>query len=79
MANELDNIFMTTITVGERGQIVIPAEVRKMTDIKAGDKLFLMRNPSQKAFVVSKIDNAKEMLHSLLDSIDKLEKEGDNS
>ncbi len=27
------------VTVGERGQIVIPAQVRKLFRIKAGDKL----------------------------------------
>jgi len=28
-----------TVTVGERGQVVIPAEVRKLYTIKSGDKL----------------------------------------
>jgi AbrB family looped-hinge helix DNA binding protein len=30
------------VTVGERGQIVIPAEVRKSYRIKAGDKLIVI-------------------------------------
>ncbi len=29
------------VTVGERGQIVIPAEVRKIYSIKSGDKLIV--------------------------------------
>lgn len=28
-------------TVGERGQIVIPADIRKMFNIKSGDKLIV--------------------------------------
>jgi len=30
-----------TVTVGERGQVVIPAEVRKSFKIKSGDKLIV--------------------------------------
>ncbi len=30
-----------TVTVGERGQIAIPVELRKYFGIKAGDKLFV--------------------------------------
>ncbi len=29
-------------TVGERGQIVLPAEARKLFDIKPGDKLIVL-------------------------------------
>ncbi|MBP5094061.1 MAG: AbrB/MazE/SpoVT family DNA-binding domain-containing protein [Abditibacteriota bacterium] len=79
MKSDIDDMFMTTITVGERGQIVIPAEVRKMTNIKAGDKLLLMRNPGQKAFAVCKIDDAKGMLSSVLSNIEKFEKEDESS
>ena len=31
--------FYGMVTVGERGQVVIPKEVRKLLQIKAGDKL----------------------------------------
>ena len=33
------------VTVGERGQIVIPAEVRKMYSINSGDKLIVFTKP----------------------------------
>lgn len=33
------------VTVGERGQIVIPAEVRKSYRIKAGDRLIVVAKP----------------------------------
>jgi len=31
-----------TVTVGERGQVVIPAKLRKMYRLNAGDKLFVI-------------------------------------
>ena len=34
----------SAVTVGERGQIVIPMEVRKLFSIKAGDKLIVYAN-----------------------------------
>ncbi|UCG70920.1 MAG: AbrB/MazE/SpoVT family DNA-binding domain-containing protein [Thermoplasmata archaeon] len=37
--------FQGSTTVGERGQIVLPAEMRKKHDIKPGDKLLVISNP----------------------------------
>jgi len=33
------------VTVGERGQLVIPAEARKQLDINAGDRLVVLEHP----------------------------------
>ncbi len=33
------------VTVGERGQVVVPAEIRKLYHIKTGDKLFVFAKP----------------------------------
>ena len=33
------------VTVGERGQIVIPAQLRKAFDIKTGEKLIVCAKP----------------------------------
>ena len=34
--------FFGIVTVGERGQIVIPKEARKILNIKKGDKLIIL-------------------------------------
>lgn len=35
--------FYGAMTIGEKGQVVIPAEARKELDLKKGDKLLLFR------------------------------------
>lgn len=40
--------FFGSATVGERGQIVIPAAARQKLDIKAGDKLLIFSSPHGK-------------------------------
>jgi AbrB family looped-hinge helix DNA binding protein len=40
-----DQEFFGSATVGERGQIVIPAEARQKLDINPGDKLLIFSGP----------------------------------
>lgn len=42
MAGKSNDEFFGTATVGERGQVVIPAEIRKIFKIKPGDRLVVM-------------------------------------
>lgn len=39
--------FLATVTLGAKGQIVIPKEVREMFSLKAGDSLVLMADKAQ--------------------------------
>lgn len=43
---ELTKLFMGASTVGERGQVVIPAEARERLNIKPGDKLLVLAHPA---------------------------------
>lgn len=54
-------------TVGERGQVVIPAEIRKAFKIKAGDKLIVFAKRGMIKLVATEkfneyLDQAAEML-----------------
>ncbi|MFC1632231.1 AbrB/MazE/SpoVT family DNA-binding domain-containing protein [Candidatus Omnitrophota bacterium] len=40
-----------TVTVGERGQVVIPKEARQFLDIKAGDKLVVASGDGGKKII----------------------------
>ena len=39
-----DDRFIVSVKVGPKGQITVPAEARKMFDIKEGDTLMVMRD-----------------------------------
>jgi len=61
----LEGCFLGTVTVGERGQVVIPAEARKKLDIHTGDKLFMISHASGDGLVVFKVDAMREFLNHL--------------
>jgi AbrB family looped-hinge helix DNA binding protein len=67
--------FYGAATVGERGQIVIPAEARKKYGIETGDKLLIMGTPSQKGLMLCKIDDVREFMTMFLEGLQRVEKE----
>lgn len=64
--------FYGSVTVGERGQIVIPAEARAEMDISPGDKLLVLRHPAHKGLVIVKFDAMREFLEELESSLGKV-------
>ncbi|MEN6520019.1 MAG: AbrB/MazE/SpoVT family DNA-binding domain-containing protein [Armatimonadota bacterium] len=61
--------FFGSVTVGERGQVVIPAEARKKMGISPGDKLLVMGHPYGNALVLAKIDSMREVLTTFQESL----------
>lgn len=59
---DFSDAFYGSVTVGERGQIVIPAEARKAMGIYPGEKLLIMKHPQKHGFVVFKLEAAREIL-----------------
>lgn len=60
-----DQCFLGSVTVGERGQIVIPAEARQDYGYSPGDKLFVMRHPVYKGLMIFKMESMREFLEEL--------------
>jgi len=52
MSNE--ELFFSTVTVGNKGQIVIPVKLRKHLEITPGEQLIILANPQQEGFGVIK-------------------------
>ncbi len=57
--------FVGISKVGERGQIVIPKEVREMFDIKAGDNIVVLADIN-KGIAIVKSETIEDITDSLL-------------
>ncbi|MEN6303244.1 MAG: AbrB/MazE/SpoVT family DNA-binding domain-containing protein [Armatimonadia bacterium] len=57
---ELTPHFMGAAIVGERGQVVIPAEARERLNIKPGDKLLVFTHPAGFGVAFVKFDKMQE-------------------
>ena len=71
----LKDHFYGAATVGERGQIVIPAEARKKFGIETGDKILIMGAPHNRGLMLVKIDAMREFMTTLLSDLQHLESE----
>lgn len=79
----LDNIFMGSVTVGERGQVVIPAAARESCGIVPGEKLLAFMHPSGSGVFFVKVEffsRLAEQLQKFIQPIaqteDEAKKEG---
>ncbi|MBN1794035.1 MAG: AbrB/MazE/SpoVT family DNA-binding domain-containing protein [Candidatus Omnitrophica bacterium] len=66
-----------TVTVGQRGQIVIPMKARKALKIKQGDQLIVMSGPPGKSDIISFVPARRisEFLKHFEDKVTALKKE----
>ena len=53
---DFDKCFFGTVTIGERGQVVIPAAARQALSYGPGDKLLVMSHPAHPGVMMFKID-----------------------
>ncbi len=58
----IDDMFYGTVTVGERGQIVIPAEARTEYGIMPGEKLLIFGQPHHAGLMVVKMSGLAEFI-----------------
>lgn len=70
---DFDEAFYGTATLGERGQLVIPAEARATMDMQPGDKILIMRHPVQKGLVMFKLSHARQFLEEFSRTLDQME------
>jgi AbrB family looped-hinge helix DNA binding protein len=61
----VSDFFYGAVTVGERGQVVIPAEARKRHGLQAGDKLLVLRHPHVRGLVLARVDDMRAVLDEL--------------
>ncbi|MCM8797079.1 MAG: AbrB/MazE/SpoVT family DNA-binding domain-containing protein [Candidatus Omnitrophica bacterium] len=62
------------VTVGGRGQLVIPAELRKSLEIKSGDQLMVFGKLEKKAIILIPAEDFSRFLEKAARVISSLEK-----
>lgn len=68
----LEQGFYGAATVGERGQIVIPAEARRDFAILPGQKLLMFKSPHISALLLMKVEDLAQMQGRIRDIEDVL-------
>lgn len=58
--------FMSTVKVGEKGQIVIPKEARDMFEIEPGDSLMLLADKDRGIAIVA-FDGMVDFMEKMID------------
>lgn len=69
----LNDLFYGSVTVGERGQIVIPAEARAELNMNPGDKLIVMRHPLHEGLMAFKLEGVRAYLEEFEEQLRLLE------
>jgi AbrB family looped-hinge helix DNA binding protein len=65
--------FYGTVTVGERGQIVIPAEARRDYGLETGEKLIVIGGPDKNHLIICKVDSMMTFLESMLEGLKNID------
>ncbi|MHB8792798.1 MAG: AbrB/MazE/SpoVT family DNA-binding domain-containing protein [Thermoleophilia bacterium] len=68
-----DSQFWGSATVGERGQIVIPADARQELDIKPGDKLLIFSGMHGGSLNVMKAEHVTEFVSRAMAKLTRME------
>jgi AbrB family looped-hinge helix DNA binding protein len=84
--NEMFNRFLGkgarlygSVTVGERGQVVIPAEARRDLNIVPNSKLLVFTGPHAQALMMINADSLQELLKKALSEADNPENSAENT
>lgn len=67
-----DKKLYGTVTVGTKGQVVIPADAREELDIQTGDRLYVVGSEKGKFVGFIKEEQLRKMIDHLTDNVDQL-------
>ena len=67
------DLFLGAVTVGERGQIVIPAQAREAYGIQGGDKLLVFHHPWRCGVTIVRVEDVHQMLQGATKLVEEME------
>jgi AbrB family looped-hinge helix DNA binding protein len=70
----MEDVFYDSVTVGERGQVVIPARARKDLGIKHKDKLIVLRAMGKMGIVLIHTKHMSHLFDKMTKHIGKIKK-----
>jgi len=76
---EIDELFYGTVTVGERGQIVVPAQARADLDINPGNKLLVFGHPHQLGLMIVNVANVGQIMTFMEQALEQMRKHIDKA
>lgn len=74
----IDEAFHGSVTVGERGQVVIPASAREKLGISPGDKLLVFSHPNGCGVMFAKLQGLQTMAGMLGSLLEAVETDGED-
>ena len=72
------DFFYGAVTIGERGQVVIPAEARKQHDLEPGEKLLVFRHPHVRGVVLARLEDVQAIVAELRQLHDVMSRVGED-
>ena len=73
---DLEEFFYGSATIGERGQIVIPAEARKDCGIHSGDKLLVFRHPMHPhMLILARVAEMQQVLQQMTRAVEQVNRQ----
>jgi len=73
--HEMHPVFYGSTTVGERGQVVIPAEARRDMDITPATKLLVMGGPHKNLLILAKAEYVTAFMTKIADMVNQFKDE----
>lgn len=70
-----DKMFHGVATVGERGQIVIPAEVRKKYGMDKGDKLLIFAHPFKEGIMIFPMGEMENFMREMVAGLTQIQEQ----
>jgi len=73
--HEMHPVFYGSTTVGERGQVVIPAEARRDMDITPSTKLLVMGGPKKNLIILAKAEYVTAFMTKMTDMLEQFKEQ----